>query len=155
MRKITPFLWFDNNAEEAAKYYVSTFKNSKIVSVTREAGPKSKVMFVTFSLDGQEFSALNGGPVEEMKFTPAISLFVDCKTQKEVDELWEKLSKGGKKGRCGWIEDKFGVTWQIIPSALGEMMNDKDPKKAARVRNAMLKMGKIEIRTLRQAYERE
>ncbi len=153
MQKITPYLWFDDNAEEAAKYYVSIFKNSKIMSITREAGPKSKVMFATFKLEEQEFFALNGGPL--FTFTPAISLYVDCKTQKEVDELWEKLSKGGKKGRCGWLEDKFGLSWQIMPSALGEVMGDKDPKKAARVREAMLRMDKIDIKTLKQAYEQQ
>ncbi len=155
MQKITPYLWFDENAEEAARYYVSIFKNSKITSVTRESGPKSKVMFVTFRLEGQEFYALNGGPLDKMKFTPAISFFVDCKTQKEVDELWEKLSKGGEKGQCGWLEDKFGLTWQIIPTILTEMLQDKDAKRANRVMNAMLKMSKIEIKTLKQAYNRQ
>ncbi len=155
MQKITPYLWFDENAEEAARYYVSIFKNSKITSVTRESGPKSKVMFVTFRLEGQEFYALNGGPLDKMKFTPAISFFVDCKTQKEVDELWEKLSKGGEKGQCGWLEDKFGLTWQIIPTILTEMLQDKDAKKADRVMKVMLKMSKIEIKTLKQAYNRQ
>ena len=155
MQKITPYLWFDDNAEEAAKYYVSIFKNSKILSVTREPKRNGRVMFVTFKLEGQDFLALNGGPLDKMKFTPAISFYVDCKTQKEVDELWEKLSNGGEKGRCGWLEDKFGLSWQIVPSALGEMMGDKDPKKAARVQNAMLKMNKIDIKTLKQAYEQQ
>ncbi len=155
MQKITPYLWFDDNAEEAAKHYVSIFKNSKITSITRESGPKSKVMFVTFQLEGQEFYAINGGPLEKMKFTPAISFFVDCKTQKEVDELWAKLSKGGEEGRCGWLEDKFGLTWQIIPSILTEMLQDKDAKKADRVMKAMLKMSKIEISKLKQAYNKQ
>jgi len=155
MQKITPYLWFDDNAVEAAKYYVSIFKNSKMLSITREAGPKSKVMFVTFQIEGQEFFALNGGPLDKMKFTPAVSFYVDCKTQKEVNELWEKLSKEGKKGRCGWLEDKYGLSWQIIPTTLGEMLGDKDPKKAGRVLKAMLKMAKIDIKKLKQAYEQD
>jgi len=139
MQKITPFLWFDNNAEEAMKFYVSIFKDSKILSST------------TFQLNGQEFFAFNGGP--HFTFTPAISLFVNCETQQEVDELWEKLSEGGVKERCGWIKDKFGLSWQIIPSILGKLMNDKDPEKSARVRKAMLQMTKIDIRGLKQAYD--
>jgi predicted 3-demethylubiquinone-9 3-methyltransferase (glyoxalase superfamily) len=138
MQKVTPFLWFDNRAEEAAKFYVSLFKNSKLLSPT------------TFQLDGQEFIAFNGGP--HFTFTPAISLFVNCETQQEVDELWEKLSEGGEKVRCGWLKDKFGVSWQIIPSILGKLLYDKDPEKAARVRNAMLQMTKIDIEGLKRAY---
>jgi predicted 3-demethylubiquinone-9 3-methyltransferase (glyoxalase superfamily) len=155
MQKITPFLWFDSNAEEAMKFYVSIFKNSKILSVARygEAGPgpAGSVMTGTFQLDGQELMALNGGP--HFKFTEAISLFVNCETQEEVDELWEKLSAGGQKSRCGWLKDKFGLSWQIIPKALGMMLQDKDPAKSKRVMNAMLQMDKIDIRGLKQAYE--
>jgi predicted 3-demethylubiquinone-9 3-methyltransferase (glyoxalase superfamily) len=153
MQKITPFLWFDDKAEEAANFYISIFKNSKMGKITRygEAGPRPKgtVMSVTFQLEGQEFFALNGGP--HYKFTPAISLFVDCKSQEEVDELWEKLSAGGRKDRCGWLTDKFGLSWQIIPSVLGELLNDKDAAKSQRVMKAMLKMDKIEIDALKQA----
>jgi predicted 3-demethylubiquinone-9 3-methyltransferase (glyoxalase superfamily) len=153
MQKITPFLWFDDKAEEAANFYISIFKNSKMGRITRygEAGPRPKgtVMSVTFQLEGQEFFALNGGP--HYKFTPAISLFVDCKSQEEVDELWEKLSAGGRKDRCGWLTDKFGLSWQIIPSVLGELLNDKDAEKSQRVMKAMLKMDKIEIDALKQA----
>jgi predicted 3-demethylubiquinone-9 3-methyltransferase (glyoxalase superfamily) len=155
MQKITPFLWFDNQAEEAMNFYTSIFKNSKPGKISRygEGGPcqKGTVMSVTFQLEGQEFMALNGGP--HFSFTPAISLFVDCKTQEEVDELWEKLSAGGKKERCGWLKDKYGLSWQIIPSALGEMMGDKDPARSKRVMQAMLQMDKIDIAGLRKAYE--
>ena len=155
MQKITPFLWFDNQAEEAMTFYVSIFKNSKVVKVTRygEAGPgpKGTVMSATFQLEGQTFYALNGGPL--FSFTPAISLFVNCETQQEVDELWEKLSAGGEKERCGWLKDKYGLSWQIIPTALGEMLGDKDPQKAGRVMQAMMQMDKIEIQGLRRAYE--
>jgi len=155
MQKITPFLWFDNQAEEAMNFYVSIFKNSKVVSVTRygEAGPgpKGTVMSATFQLEGQTFYALNGGP--QFKFTPAISLFVSCETQQEVEDLWEKLSAGGREDRCGWLQDKYGLSWQIIPTALMEMLGDKNPEKAARVMQAMLKMGKIEVEGLRRAYE--
>jgi len=147
MQKITPFLWFDNQAEEAAHFYTSIFKNSKIGTVSRygEAGPgpKGSVMLVTFELDGEEFMALNGGPL--FKFTEAISLSVNCQTQDEVDELWEKLSAGGEKGRCGWLKDKYGLSWQINPTVLGEMLNDKDPGKSNRVMRAMLQMDKIDI----------
>ena len=157
MQKITPFLWFDDRAEEAMHFYTSIFKNSKIGSVSRygEGGPgaKGKVMSATFELEGQEFFALNGGP--QYSFTPAISFFVDCKTQAEVDELWEKLSAGGEKSRCGWLKDKYGLSWQIIPSALSELMRDKDPAKARRVMEAMMKMSKIDIQGLRDAYDRE
>ncbi len=154
-QKITPFLWFDNTAEEAMHLYTSIFKNSQIVSVSRygEAGPgqAGTVMTATFTLDGQEFMALNGGP--EFKFTEAISFFVNCETQEEVDELWERLSEGGEKGQCGWLKDKFGVSWQIVPTALGELLGDKDPEKAKRVLEAMLQMHKIDIAKLKQAYE--
>jgi predicted 3-demethylubiquinone-9 3-methyltransferase (glyoxalase superfamily) len=149
MNKITPFLWFDNQAEEAVNFYVSIFKNSKVVGVT--PGPNGTVMLATFQLDGQEYFALNGGP--QFKFTEAISFFVNCETQQEVDELWEKLSEGGEKGRCGWLKDKFGLSWQIVPSALSELMGDRDPEKANRVMQAMLQMDKIDIQTLQQAYD--
>ncbi|PYX10447.1 MAG: hypothetical protein DMG88_02400 [Acidobacteria bacterium] len=155
MQKITPFLWFDGKAEEAANFYTSIFKNSKVGRITRygEAGPgpKGTAMSATFQLEGQEFMALNGGP--QFKFTEAISFFVNCETQEGVDELWEKLSAGGEKGRCGWLKDKFGLSWQIIPSALGQMLGDKDPEKSKRVMQAMLQMNKIDIRVLKQAYE--
>jgi len=155
MRKITPFLWFDGKAEEAMNFYVSIFKNSKVLSVNRYGeegqGPKGTVMSAKFQLDGQEFFALNGGPL--FSFTPAISFFVDCETQPEVDELWEKLSKGGEKQRCGWLTDKFGLSWQIIPSVLGELLQDKDDEKSERVWRAMLQMDKIDIKGLKQAYE--
>lgn len=155
MQKITPFLWFDNQAEEAANFYVSIFKNSKIGAVRRygEAGPgpKGSVMTIAFQLEGQEFVALNGGP--HFKFTPAISLFVDCKDQQEVDELWEKLSAGGRKDRCGWLQDKFGLSWQIVPKQLIEMLGDKDPAKSQSVMKAMLQMDKIDVAGLRRAYE--
>ena len=149
MKKITPFLWFDNQAEEAMNFYVSIFKNSKILSVA--PGPNGTVMSATFELEGQEFMALNAGP--QFKFTEAISFFVNCETQAEVDELWGKLTEGGEEGRCGWLKDKYGLSWQIIPSALSELMGDKDPVKAKRVMEAMLKMNKIETRLLKQAYE--
>ena len=155
MQKITPFLWFDNNAEEAMNLYVSIFKNSKIGTVSRYgdagSGPKGTVMLATFELEGQQFMALNGGP--HYRLSPAISLYVDCKTQEEVDELWAKLTAdGGKEDRCGWLTDKFGLSWQIIPSLLGEMLGDKDPEKSQRVMKAMLQMGKIDIEALKQAY---
>ena len=153
-QKITTFLWFDDNAEEAINHYVSIFKNSKIVSLTRHGeagpGPKGTVLVGTFELEGQQFMALNGGP--KFKFTEAISLFVNCETQEEVDALWDKLSAGGRKDRCGWLKDKFGLSWQIIPSVLGEMLQDKDPERANRVMKAMLQMDKIDIQRLRQAY---
>jgi predicted 3-demethylubiquinone-9 3-methyltransferase (glyoxalase superfamily) len=159
MQKITPFLWFDNNAEEAAKFYTSIFKNSKIMdidyygeSAAEVSGrPKGTVMTVTFELEGQRFMALNGGPI--FKFSPAISFFVNCQTQEEVDDLWEKLSEGGgEKEQCGWLKDKFGVSWQIVPNVLAEMLQDKDLKKSERVMKAMLQMKKIEIQGLRKAY---
>lgn len=155
MQKITPFLWFNNEAEEAANFYVSIFKNSKVETVKRYGdagpGPKGSVMIVKFTLEGQEFTALNGGP--QFSFTPAISLFVNCETQAEVDELWETLSAGGRKDRCGWLTDKYGLSWQIIPRALMKLMGDPDPAKSQRVMKAMLAMDKIDIDRLQQAYE--
>ena len=148
--KITPFLWFDDQAEQAANYYVSIFKNSRILNLHRANG---KVLTLTFELEGQRFMALNGGAL--FKFTEAVSLFVDCETQAEVDELWEKLSAGGEKGRCGWLKDKFGLSWQIIPKVLGQLMSDPDPKKSQAVMQAMLKMNKIVIEDLQKAYEGE
>ena len=154
MKKITPFLWFDGNAEEAINFYTSIFKNSKIVSVHRSGdagpGPKGSLFGATFQLDGEEFLALNGGP--QFKFTPAISLFVNCESQDEVDELWGKLSAGGEQQQCGWLRDKFGLSWQIIPTAMSRMLQDKDPKKSASVMRAMMQMRKIDIKTLEQAY---
>ena len=153
MPKITPFLWFDDQAEEAANFYVSIFKNSKIVKVTRygEAGPgpKGSAMTVVFQLDGQDFIALNGGP--HFKFTEAVSFSVDCKTQQEVDTYWEKLSEGGQQVQCGWLKDKYGLSWQIVPSALGDLLGDPDPQKSKRVMEAMLKMKKIDIEGLKRA----
>jgi predicted 3-demethylubiquinone-9 3-methyltransferase (glyoxalase superfamily) len=155
MQKITPFLWFDGKAEEATNFYASIFKNSKIGSITRYGengpGPKGTVMSATFQLEGQEFMALNGGP--QFTFSPAISFFVNCETQEEADELWENLSEGGEKQRCGWLKDKYGVSWQIVPTALGKMLNDPDPAKSGRVMKAMLQMDKIDIDRLKQAYE--
>lgn len=162
MQKITPFLWFDSNAEEAVNFYISIFsqrdgssKNSKILGVSRygEAGPgpKGTVMVAKFQLAGQEFTALNGGP--HFKFTEAISFVIDCKTQEEVDHYWEKLSAGGEKSRCGWLKDKYGLSWQIVPTVLGGLMQDKDPEKSKRVMQAMLRMDKIIIADLEKAYE--
>jgi len=155
MKRITPFLWFDGKAEEAMNFYVSVFKNSKVGSVTRYGeggpGPKGSVMTATFELDGQEFMALNGGP--EFKFTEAISFYVNVETQEEVDELWEKLSKGGQQGQCGWLKDKFGLSWQVVPSILGKLLRDKDAEKSKRVMKAMLQMQKIDIKKLKQAYD--
>jgi predicted 3-demethylubiquinone-9 3-methyltransferase (glyoxalase superfamily) len=157
MQKITPFLWFDGKAEEAANFYVSIFKNSKIVSVNRygEAGPgpKGTVMIVKFQLDGQEFLALNGGP--QFTFSPAISLVANCETQAEVDALWEKLSAGGKKQDCGWLTDKYGLSWQVVPTLVGELMQDKDAEKTKRVMQAIMGMKKIEIADLKRAYGKE
>ena len=154
MQKITPFLWFDGNAEEAVNFYVSVFKNSKVLRLTRYGdagpGPKGTVMSATFQLEGQEFFALNGGP--QFTFTPAISFFVNCEIQDEVDDLWDKLSAGGEKQRCGWLKDKYGVSWQIIPSALGKMLQDKDAGNSKKALEAMLQMEKIDIKTLEQAY---
>lgn len=155
MQKIVPFLWFDDKAEEAANFYVSIFKNSKITGLTRygegAAGPKGSVMSVTFELDGRQYYALNGGPV--FKFTEAFSLFVNCEDQKEVDDLWEKLSAGGAKSRCGWLKDKYGLSWQIVPTVMEEMIKDKDEKKLARVTEAFLKMKKFDIAALKRAYK--
>ncbi len=155
MQKITPFLWFDGKAEEAANFYVSIFKNSRILNITRygEAGPgpKGSVMTVVFELDGEQFIALNGGP--QFKFTEAISFSVNCKTQGEVDEFWEKLSQGGEEGPCGWLKDKYGLSWQINPTILGEMLQDSNPEKSKRVMEAMFKMKKIDIHGLQRAYE--
>ena len=161
MQKITPFLWFNTQAEEAVKFYISIFKNSRIVDVARygEAGaevsgrPKGSVMTVQFQLEGQEFVALNGGP--HFQFTEAISFVVNCKTQREVDTFWEKLSAGGKKGQCGWLKDQYGVSWQIVPTVLVELLQDKDAGKSQRVMQAMLQMTKIDIETLRRAYEQK
>jgi predicted 3-demethylubiquinone-9 3-methyltransferase (glyoxalase superfamily) len=155
MQKITPFLWFDGKAEEAMNFYVSVVKNSKVVSVSRygegSPGQKGTVMSATFELAGQRFIALNGGP--QFTFSPAISFLINCETQEEVDQLWEKLSDGGKKERCGWLKDKYGLSWQIIPSALGQMLGDKDPAKSRKVMQAMLQMDKIDIRGLKEAYD--
>lgn len=158
-QKITPFLWFDHNAEDAAKFYTSIFKNSRIIDIAHygesaaEASgrPKGTVMTVAFELEGQLFMALNGGPV--FKFSPAISLLVNCETQEEVDDLWEKLSEGGEQEQCGWLKDKFGLSWQIVPNALDEMLLDKDARKSERVMEALLQMKKIDIETLKVAYE--
>jgi predicted 3-demethylubiquinone-9 3-methyltransferase (glyoxalase superfamily) len=157
MQKITPCLWFDNNAEEAVNHYLSIFKNSKVNKVLRcgdaGPGPKGSVLTIAFQLEGQDFIALNGGPI--FKFNEAISLSVDCKSQIEVDDLWEKLSAGGQESQCGWLKDKFGLSWQVVPSALVEMLQDPDPEKAKRVMAAMMKMGKIDIAKLKQAYDRQ
>jgi predicted 3-demethylubiquinone-9 3-methyltransferase (glyoxalase superfamily) len=155
MQKITPFLWFDSQAEEAAKLYTSLFKNSKIVSISRYGasgpGPEGSVMTVTFELDGREFLALNGGPM--YRLTEAFSLSVHCETQAEVDELWRKLSEGGEEGRCGWLKDRFGLSWQIVPTTLDRMLQDRDRERSQRVMAAMLKMRKLDIQALEQAYE--
>ncbi len=151
MQKITPFLWFNGQAEEAMNFYVSIFRNSKVMSVNR-AGPGGPVFSVTFQILGQTFYALNGGP--QYSFSPAVSFFVNCETQEEVDELWHKLTAGGEEQPCGWLKDKFGLSWQIIPSILGKLLQDKDPVKAQRVMQAMLQMKKIDIRGLQQAYDR-
>lgn len=151
MKKITPFLWFDGKAEEAMNFYVSVFKNSKAGSVSRPGGPGTPAMSVSFELDGQEFHGLNGGP--HFRFTEAVSFFVDCESQAEVDELWEKLSAGGEKGRCGWLKDRYGLSWQIIPSGMGKLLQGKDAASAKRVMEAMLQMGKIDLAKLKQAYD--
>jgi len=155
MQRITPFLWFNDQAEEAANFYVSIFKNSKVVRISRNReggpGPKGSVMSTTFQLDGQEFYALNGGPM--FTFTPAISFFIHCETQEEIDDFWEKLSAGGKQERCGWLKDKFGVSWQVVPSILGKLLQDPDPSKSKRVMTAMLAMNKLDIKGLQQAAD--
>ncbi len=157
MQKINPFLWFNDKAEDAANFYVSIFNNSKIVNMARygEAGPgpKGTAMTVTFDLAGQRFIALNGGP--QFKFSEAISFFINCETQQEVDDLWEKLSAGGEKSQCGWLKDKYGLSWQVIPTILGEMLHDPDPRKSQRVMQAMLRMNKIDIALLKQAYDQK
>jgi len=157
MQKITPFLWFDNNAEEAMQFYTSIFKQSKIGNITRYGdagpGPKGSVMSGTFELEGQTFMALNGGP--EFAFSPAISFFVNCETQEEVDMFWERLSEGGERQNCGWLKDKFGISWQIVPTILGELLGDPDPVKSQAVMQAMLGMHKIDIAGLQQAYDQE
>ncbi len=153
MQKITPFLWFDSQAEEAMNFYISIFKDSKVINVTRygEAGPgpNGSVMSATFELNGQEFYALNGGPV--FSFTPAVSFFIHCKTQKEVDHFWDKLSEGGRTDRCGWLQDKYGLSWQVVPNILGELLQGKDAAKSKRVMEAMLKMAKLDIAILEEA----
>jgi len=155
MQKITPFLWFDSEAEEAMNFYVSIFKDSKVNKVTRygEAGPGTPgtVMSAEFTLNGTDFYALNGGPV--FKFSPATSFFIHCETQEEVDHYWNKLGEGGKPNQCGWLDDKFGVTWQVVPDALGTYLNDPDKKKAKNVMQAMMKMTKLDIAKLKEAYE--
>jgi predicted 3-demethylubiquinone-9 3-methyltransferase (glyoxalase superfamily) len=155
VKEITPFLWFDDNAEEAMNFYTSIFPDSTVLDMTRygEAGPGTPgtVMSGTFRLRGQEFMALNGGP--EFTFTEAISFFVGCETQDEVDELWEKLSEGGEEQQCGWIKDRYGLSWQIVPTRLGELLSDPDPARSQRVMAAMLKMGKIDIEGLQRAYD--
>lgn len=159
IQRITPFLWFESKAEEAVKFYTSIFKNSKILGITRydEAGskasgrPKGSVMTVAFQIEGQNFTALNGGPV--FKFSPAVSFVVNCKNQEEIDHFWSKLSKGGKPNQCGWLEDKYGVTWQIVPTVLVKMLQDKDKKRVSRVTEAFLKMKKFDIATLKRTYK--
>jgi len=156
MPKITPFLWFDKQAEEAANHYISIFKSSKIVNVARYGdggpGPKGSVMTIAFQLDGQDFVALNGGP--QFKFGEAISFVVNCETQQEIDDYWSKLlAGGGRPSQCGWLKDKFGLSWQIVPTALGKLLQDKDPQKSRRVMEAMLQMQKIDIARLKQAHE--
>lgn len=157
MQKITPFLWFDTQAEEAAKFYVSTFPNSRILEITRcgdvGPGPKGSVLTVFFELEGQKFIGLNGGP--RFKFTEAVSFSIDCKTQGEVDEYWRKLSEGGQVQACGWLKDKYGLSWQVIPTVLGQMLNDPDPAKAKRAMEAMLRMKKIDIAALQKAYDQK
>jgi predicted 3-demethylubiquinone-9 3-methyltransferase (glyoxalase superfamily) len=155
MQKIVPFLWFDGQADEAVNFYTSIFKNAKVSSVTRYGdagpGPKGSIMSATFELDGQEFYALNGGPM--FKFSPAISFFVKCESQEEVDYYWSKLSADGLPNRCGWLQDKFGVSWQVVPTLLGKLLGDKDPAKSNRVMQAMMKMTKLDVAGLQQAYD--
>lgn len=157
MQKISPCLWFDNQAEEAASFYVSLFRNSGISSVSRFGeggpGPAGSAMTVNFQIEGQELIALNGGPY--FKFTEAISLFVNCETQEEVDALWSKLTEGGEEGQCGWLKDRYGLSWQIVPTVLGDLLGDPDPQKAQNVMQAMLKMRKLDVAALRRAYEQE
>ena len=161
MQKISPFLWFDSNAEEAVNQYILIFKNSKIISTARygkegaavSGKPEGSVMTIGFTLDGQEFTALNGGPV--FSFTPAVSFIVNCDSQEELDRLWEKLSAGGEPGQCGWLKDRFGLSWQIIPAVLPQLIGGKDAEISRRAMTAMLQMTKIDIARLRQAYEQE
>ena len=161
MQNITPCLWFDDQAEKAVKFYASIFKNSKIKSITRysedaakvSGRPKGSVLTVAFQLAGQEFLALNGGPI--FKFTEAVSFIVNCQTQAEVDRLWEKLSEGGEKGQCGWLKDKYGLSWQIVPTILSKMLQDKDARKSKRVMSALLQMKKLDIKRLQQAFRKE
>jgi predicted 3-demethylubiquinone-9 3-methyltransferase (glyoxalase superfamily) len=157
MQKITPFLWFNGRAQEAMQLYTTVFKNAKVGRVTRYGkagpGPEGSVMSVTFQIEGQEFIGLNGGP--QFTFTPAISFFVNCQTQEEVDHLWEKLSEGGRKDRCGWLQDKFGVSWQIVPTILGELLHSSDPQTSQRVMKAMLQMEKLDIQKLKDAAEQK
>ncbi|MHB1865738.1 MAG: VOC family protein [Acidobacteriaceae bacterium] len=159
MQKITPFLWFDDKAEEAAHFYASIFKNAKVGNIARysEAAanasgrPPGSVMTVAFQLDGQQFIALNGGP--HFQFTEAVSFVVNCETQAEIDEYWEKLSDGGQERQCGWLKDKYGLSWQVVPSALGKLLSDSDPEKSARVMRAVLQMRKLDIQRLQDAYD--
>jgi predicted 3-demethylubiquinone-9 3-methyltransferase (glyoxalase superfamily) len=157
MPKISPFLWFDTQAEEAAKFYTSIFKNSKITSIARypegSPGPAGQAMTVAFVLDGQEFTALNGGPI--FHFTEAVSFVIDCGDQAEVDYFWNKLTEGGQESQCGWLKDKYGLSWQVVPEALGRLMSDPDPGKAQRVMQAMLKMKKIVVSDLQAAYDQK
>jgi len=157
MQKITPFLWFDNQAEAAVKFYTSIFKNSRIGKIAPYGdagpGPKGSVMTVEFQLEGQEFVALNGGP--HFKFTEAISFVVNCKTQAEVDKFWKKLSAGGKEVQCGWLKDKYGLSWQIVPTVLGELLSDKDAAKSQRIIQAVLQMVKLDIKKLKQAAKQK
>jgi predicted 3-demethylubiquinone-9 3-methyltransferase (glyoxalase superfamily) len=156
MQKITPCLWFDDQAEEAVRFYTSIFKNSRINKVTHygEGGPRPKgsVLTVSFELDGQEFLALNGGP--HFKFTEAVSFIVNCKTQKEVDRMWEKLSEGGQEVQCGWVKDKYGLSWQIVPTVLAKLMSDPEPGRPEKVFQAMMRMKKLDIKELKKAYAR-
>ncbi|MDT4969516.1 MAG: hypothetical protein QOJ64_4253 [Acidobacteriota bacterium] len=155
MQKITPFLWFDDKAEEAANFYVSVFKNSKVTTVTRYGdagpGPKGSAMTAVFQLEGQEFIALNGGP--HFKFTEAVSFVINCDTQEEIDYFWSSLSEGGAESQCGWLKDKYGLSWQVVPSILGQLFSSKDPEQSQRVMKAMLQMKKMDIKTLKDAAE--
>jgi predicted 3-demethylubiquinone-9 3-methyltransferase (glyoxalase superfamily) len=155
MKRISPFLWFDDQAEEAVKFYVSVFKNSRVLDVTRlndVPGPDGKALTIVFELEGQQFIALNGGP-QHFAFSEAISFYVPCENQEEVDYFWSRLTESGEPGPCGWLKDKYGLSWQIVPTALTEMLGDHDPAKAGRVTQAMLKMGKLDVAELRKAYE--
>jgi predicted 3-demethylubiquinone-9 3-methyltransferase (glyoxalase superfamily) len=159
MSKITPFLWFQDHGEEAIAFYTTVFKNAKVMQTTRYGdevpGPKGKVMSATLEIEGQQFMVLNGGPAEGFTFSPAISFFVSCETQAEIDELWEKLTEGGRELQCGWLTDKYGITWQIVPAVLGDLVGGPDPVKAKRATAAMLKMIKLDIAALQKAYDGE